>query len=209
MTVEDPIEYTLDGINQVQVNKEIGLDFAASLKTFLRQDPDIIMVGEIRDEETAQMAVKASLTGHLVLSTIHTNSALGTIDRLKDMRVQDYLIANTLNLSVAQRLVRLLCKSCRLESTDRIEFPNESLQEITHFRSTGCEKCYFTGFQGRIALFEMLEIDREVSEMIKNDPGSIYNHLSKQGFKTIKDQARELIKSGKTSFEEAYPLLIE
>jgi type IV pilus assembly protein PilB len=209
MTVEDPIEYTIDGINQVQVKNDIGFDFAAALKTFLRQDPDIIMIGEIRDQETAQMAVKASLTGHLVLSTIHTNSALGTIDRLRDMDIPSYLIANTLNLSVAQRLVRLLCEECKQHSTELIQ--NSVIQESVndHYISQGCSNCHFTGYKGRTALFELLEIDEYITKAIKENKNDFNTYLTEKGFKSLKNQAFELFKNHKTSFEEIYPLLID
>jgi type IV pilus assembly protein PilB len=209
MTVEDPIEYTINGINQVQVKNDIGFDFAAALKTFLRQDPDIIMIGEIRDQETAQMAVKASLTGHLVLSTIHTNSALGTIDRLKDMDIPSYLIANTLNLSVAQRLVRLLCKDCKQHSTETIK--SSVIQEAitSHYTPKGCANCHFTGYRGRTALFELLEIDEYITKAIKENKNDFNTYLTEKGFKSLKNQAFELFKNHKTSFEEIYPLLID
>jgi type IV pilus assembly protein PilB len=209
MTVEDPIEYTINGINQVQVKNDIGFDFAAALKTFLRQDPDIIMIGEIRDQETAQMAVKASLTGHLVLSTIHTNSALGTIDRLKDMDIPSYLIANTLNLSVAQRLVRLLCKDCKQHSTEIIK--NTVIQEAihSHYTPKGCTNCHYTGYRGRTALFELLEIDEYITKAIKENKNDFNTYLTEKGFKSLKNQAFELFKNHKTSFEEIYPLLID
>lgn len=209
LTVEDPIEYTLEGINQVQVKHDIGFDFATALKTFLRQDPDVIMVGEIRDQETAQMAVKASLTGHLVFSTIHTNSALGTINRLKDMGIPDYLIASTLNLSVAQRLVRLLCDHCKVQENHKIElFLNQQNLE-KHASANGCEHCHYTGYIGRTALFEMVEINEQVSQMIKNDAISDHNGSDSFSFTSIKQQAIVLLVEERTSYEEIYPLLIE
>jgi type IV pilus assembly protein PilB len=208
LTVEDPIEYTLDGINQVQVKHDIGFDFTAALKTFLRQDPDIIMVGEIRDKETAQMAVKASLTGHLVLSTIHTNSALGTIDRLKDMDIPEYLIASTLNLSVAQRLVRLLCPHCKKAEESKVDLMDKKASQIhSHYIASGCNKCQFTGYAGRTALFEMIENNRQMSSAIKHN--TYISHAESIDIPTIKNQAVQLLRDGKTSYEEIYPLLIE
>ncbi len=210
LTVEDPIEYTLEGINQVQVKHDIGFDFAAALKTFLRQDPDIIMVGEIRDQETAQMAVKASLTGHLVLSTIHTNSALGTIDRLKDMGIPNYLIASTLNLSVAQRLVRLLCTHCmEIENSDIALFTHNKAFLHQHALAKGCSRCHYTGYSGRTALFEMIEIDEKMTEKIKNNSSSYDSDADSLSFISIKEQAIRLLKDRKTSYAEVYPLLIE
>ncbi|WP_369793462.1 GspE/PulE family protein [Lacinutrix sp. Hel_I_90] len=153
VTVEDPIEYTLKGINQVQLKEDIGLTFTSALRSFLRQDPDIIMLGEIRDAETAKMAIRASLTGHLVLSTIHTNSALGTISRLVDMGVPAFLIAETLNVSVAQRLLRKLCVSCKeVHDFDEKELPrnfNPPHKIKAHYKAKGCEACYYTGYKGR------------------------------------------------------------
>ncbi|MGB5982073.1 MAG: GspE/PulE family protein [Nonlabens sp.] len=209
LTVEDPIEYTLNGINQVQIKHDIGFDFASALKTFLRQDPDIIMVGEIRDTETAQMAVKAALTGHLVLSTIHTNSALGTLDRLIDMGVPKYLIASTLNLSVAQRLVRLLCNDCKKSELSKLDFFNgDDELETNHYKSNGCSSCNFTGYKGRTALFEMIEIGSKISENIKLG-NSIIKDEQFSNYRSIKKQAIDLLKSGNTSYEEIFPLLIE
>jgi general secretion pathway protein E/type IV pilus assembly protein PilB len=157
ITIEDPIEYTLEGINQVQLKESIGLDFGAAMRTFLRQDPDIIMLGEIRDKDTAQMAIRAALTGHLVFSTIHTNSAWGTITRLIDMGVPSFLIANTLNLSAAQRLVRTLCTHCKeKQPLDVKSFPSgfEPLRDLPeHFVAVGCDQCYYTGYQGRKAIY--------------------------------------------------------
>jgi len=210
LTVEDPIEYTIGGINQVQVKKDIGFGFATALKTFLRQDPDIIMVGEIRDQETAQMAVKASLTGHLVLSTIHTNSALGTIDRLRDMGIPSYLIASTLNLSVAQRLVRLLCNHCHKIVDTPIDWIGNNGESIeSHAEPEGCPECHYTGYKGRTALFELIEMNSLVSQAIKTDQTDYNEHLKNQGFHSLKDQALHLLKEKRTSFEEIYSLLIE
>ena len=153
LTIEDPIEYTLEGVNQVQLKESIGLGFASALRTFLRQDPDVIMVGEIRDTETANMAIRASLTGHLVLSTIHTNSAWGTVSRLMDMNIPPFLVASTLNTTVAQRLVRLLCPKCKKETPFDTElYPRQfkPYQAVHfHFLPNGCEECYYTGYKGR------------------------------------------------------------
>lgn len=209
MTVEDPIEYTLSGINQIQVKHDIGFDFANALKSFLRQDPDIIMVGEIRDQETAQMAVKAALTGHLVFSTIHTNSAIGTVDRLLDMGIPKYLIANTLNLSVAQRLVRVLCVSCKVKNEDTI-VANQIHAEISdHLKPVGCAICHYTGYSGRTALFELLEITPEFSKVIKSELSDYSQYLASSSYKSIKIQALQLLKKGQTSYEEIFPLLLD
>lgn len=212
VTVEDPIEYTLEGINQVQLKENIGLTFASALRTFLRQDPDVIMLGEIRDGETAQMAIRAALTGHLVLSTIHTNSAWGTISRLVDMGVPSFLIASTLNTTVAQRLLRLLCNHCKEQQAfDPQLFPPNyraprNLQY--HYVAKGCEHCHYTGYKGRKAVYEVIPIDYELAENIKNNNFNIKSELESRNIKTLMENAFELLENGSTSIEEAYPILI-
>lgn len=209
VTVEDPIEYTLKGINQVQLKENIGLTFTSALRSFLRQDPDIIMLGEIRDAQTAQMAIRASLTGHLVLSTIHTNSAVGTISRLIDMDIPPFLIAETINISVAQRLVRTLCDTCKKEEPFNDKnlprsFKPDSLLK-THFTAKGCDDCYHTGYKGRRAIYEILPITHEVADAIKN------NTLVQLDFtknKKLSNKAFDLLSRGLTSLEEIYPILI-
>lgn len=212
VTVEDPIEYTLEGINQVQLKESIGLTFASALRSFLRQDPDIIMLGEIRDGETAEMAVRAALTGHLVLSTIHTNSAWGTISRLVDMGVPPFLIASTLNTSVAQRLVRLLCTHCKKEEDFSAKmFPRnfKPVREIKkHYVAVGCEHCYYTGYKGRKALYEVIPMDYELGEMIKNGNFGVQNELKAKGIKSLAENAFDLLDEGKTSINEVYPMLL-
>lgn len=209
LTIEDPIEYTLDGISQVQLQENIGLDFTKALKTFLRQDPDIIMVGEIRDTQTAQMALRASLTGHLVLSTIHTNSAWGAITRLIDMGVPSFLITSTLQVSAAQRLVRLLCDSCKVqqEYTQQGD-PYELSQDINiHYTERGCEQCNFTGFNGRIAVYEILPITDELAVFIREGVRSIEEYHKRNNIRTLRDNALELVKQGSTSIKEVYSLI--
>lgn len=212
LTVEDPIEYTLQGINQVQVKENIGLSFAKALRTFLRQDPDIIMLGEIRDAETANMAIRAALTGHLVLSTIHTNSAWGTVSRLIDMNIPPFLIANTLNTSVAQRLVRLLCPNCKQEIPfDKNLFPKKfspSEDVKTQYIPVGCPSCYNTGYKKRKAIYEVLPIDEELAEEIKRGSSRVDELLKEKGIKSLSDNALELFKEGLTSLEEVYPMLM-
>ncbi len=212
MTVEDPVEYTLEGINQVQVKEDIELTFAAALRSFLRQDPDIIMLGEIRDETTAAMAVRAALTGHLVLSTIHTNSAWEITTRLSDMGVPDFLVSGTLNLAVAQRLVRKLCPHCKTETTKELEFPTAYQPKhipTKHATSTGCDSCYYTGYKGRKAVYEVIPIDRELSELIKkkNNSTTVDAILEEKGIKSLADSAYQLFLDEVTSFEEIYPIL--
>lgn len=213
LTVEDPIEYTLEGINQVQLKENIGLDFAATLRTFLRQDPDIIMVGEIRDVNTANMAIRAALTGHLVLSTIHTNSAWATVSRLIDMGIPPFLIASTLNVSIAQRLIRKLCNTCKVRKPVRPElFPTsftipDSLLE--HYEALGCEECYHTGYSGRKAIYEILPVDKELMSLIKTNVLSIEDYIENKNINTLKQNALDLIKEGTTSIEEVFSLLME
>ncbi len=205
LTIEDPIEYTLEGVNQVQLKEDIGLNFASTLRTFLRQDPDIIMVGEIRDVETANMAVRAALTGHLVLSTIHTNSAWATVSRLIDMGVPPFLIASTLNVSVAQRLVRKLCDHCKKEE----KYSGDFVKDIeTHFISVGCSKCYQTGYKGRKAIYEIIPISKELVEKIASKEWDITTYFKEKNIVTLKDNAIKLVKKGITSVEEIYPLLL-
>jgi type IV pilus assembly protein PilB len=211
LTIEDPIEYTLEGINQVQLKENIGLDFASTLRTFLRQDPDIIMVGEIRDAKTANMAIRAALTGHLVLSTIHTNSAWATISRLVDMGIPSFLIASTLNVSVAQRLVRKLCDDCKEEvKISKDVFPSsfEIPKDLTkHYKAVGCNNCYHTGYQGRKAIYEIIPITKTLVEHIRQNDLEIYTYIKKHKIGTLKSNAIELIRQGVTSVDEVYALL--
>ncbi|WP_420575158.1 GspE/PulE family protein [Kordia sp.] len=211
LTIEDPIEYTLEGINQVQLKENIGLDFSSTLRTFLRQDPDVIMVGEIRDAKTANMAIRAALTGHLVLSTIHTNSAWATISRLIDMDIPPFLIASTLNMSVAQRLVRKLCNHCKKEeSIEKATLPKDfsipkNMQ--THHVAVGCNACYQTGYLGRKAIYEIIPIDTELINQIKKNETEISAYLKEKNINSLKDNAIALIQDGTTSIDEVYALL--
>lgn len=212
LTVEDPIEYTLQGVNQVQVRENIGLTFATALRTFLRQDPDIIMLGEIRDAETANMAIRAALTGHLVLSTIHTNSAWGTISRLTDMGIPSFLIANTLNISVAQRLVRLLCPGCKKEEAfDEDLFPRKYKppeKVHTHFVPVGCPACFNTGYKGRKAIYEVIPIDEDLSDEIKKGNSRVDGLLKEKNLEVLGGNAFNLFRNGDTSIEEIYSMLL-
>ncbi len=212
LTIEDPIEYTLEGINQVQLKEDIGFDFPKALRTFLRQDPDVIMVGEIRDNDTAAMAIKAALTGHLVLSTIHTNSAWGTVSRLIDMKVPSYLLASTLCVSIAQRLIRKLCNNCKVKSkVVASDFPMgfqipKALNET--YKSKGCNQCYHTGFAGRKAIYEILPISKELEMEIKKNSLEIDEYICSQKIQTLKGNALRLVEEGVTSINEVYPILI-
>lgn len=211
LTIEDPIEYTLEGINQVQLREDIEFDFPAALRAFLRQDPDIIMVGEIRDDKTANMAIKAALTGHLVLSTIHTNSAWATISRLIDMKVPSFLLASTLTMSIAQRLVRKLCPHCKKEKeSETKDFPlgfeiPEAIK--THNIATGCNHCYQTGYLGRKAIYELLPITKELETAIRQNELQIDAYIDSQNIQTLQSNAIRLVREGVTSVEEVYALL--
>lgn len=211
LTIEDPIEYTLEGINQVQLKESIGLDFPSALRTFLRQDPDTIMVGEIRDKDTASMAIRASLTGHLVLSTIHTNSAWGIVARLIDMGIPEYLLADTLNTAVAQRLVRRLCTFCKekIPVTKDIYPPQYKppFEIDFHYTSKGCDECFHTGYKGRQAVYEVISIDNELANYIKEAKLNIAKILAAKGFRSLADNSFDLFAKGITSIKEVYPIL--
>jgi type IV pilus assembly protein PilB len=211
MTAEDPVEYNIDGINQVNVNSEIGLTFAAALRSFLRQDPDVIMLGEIRDLETAEIAVKAALTGHLVLSTLHTNDSASTLTRLTDMGVDPYLSASAVRLIVAQRLIRLICQNCKIEidpsKNDLLPYLHltpEERNEIKLFKGKGCSICNNTGYKGRCGLYEVLPIDQSIQELIisKAPPFTIKNKAIADGMMTIRGSGLVKMKAGLTSIEE-------
>lgn len=211
LTIEDPIEYTLEGINQVQLKENIGLDFSSALRTFLRQDPDIIMVGEIRDVKTANMAIRAALTGHLVLSTIHTNSAWATISRLIDMGIPPFLIASTLNMSVAQRLVRKLCTHCKQQTAvDPKSFPMGFAipKDLEHHSiAVGCNECHHTGYHGRKALYEILPVQKSLENDIKENVLEIDAYMDEHHIPSLRDNALALVRQGITSVEEVYALL--
>ncbi len=208
MTAEDPVEYNLEGINQVNVHEEIGLTFASSLKAFLRQDPNIVMVGEIRDLETASVAVKAALTGHLVLSTVHTNDAPSTVNRLIDMGIEPFLVASSTNLILAQRLVRRLCSNCKEE----VKMHPEGMRELAIgsedpfnvFEARGCQKCSNTGYKGRVGLYEVMPISEEIREMILNrcSANEIKIQAINEGMLTLRADGIEKLKKGSTSLEE-------
>ena len=213
ITVEDPIEMNIEGINQVQVNSEIGMTFAAALRSILRQDPNVILIGEIRDSETAQIAVRASITGHLVLSTIHTNNALATVERLLDMDVERYLLSSALSGIISQRLAKMLCDKCRYQrETTKYEkkifkkYMNMNVTHIWDANPKGCEHCR-NGYHGRIALHEVLEIDDNIRTALSNEKSS-KKDIAKMVYSgnTITMLQDALIKclEGKTSFEEVY-----
>ncbi|MCA9727516.1 MAG: type IV-A pilus assembly ATPase PilB [Candidatus Eisenbacteria bacterium] len=210
MTAEDPVEYNIDGINQVNVNDAIDLTFAAALRAFLRQDPNVVMVGEIRDKETASIAIKAALTGHLVLSTLHTNDAPSTLNRLIDMGVEPFLVASSVNLILAQRLVRRLCEKCKepLELSDELmaelELTPDSTKGATPFQPKGCYDCNDTGYRGRQGIYEVMLITPAVRDLIlEHRPTSeIKVQAVKEGMLTLRMDALEKLKLGMTSVEE-------
>ena len=207
ITVEDPVEYNADNISQIQVNQKVGLTFAAGLRSILRQDPDIIMVGEIRDSETAEIALRSALTGHLLLSTLHTNDATSSLSRLMDMGIEDFLISSTLLGVLAQRLARKLCVNCKEEVTllphvaQEIGIPEEKL----YFQAVGCKHCDFTGYKGRQAIGELFIIDDTVKEMLKDglNDHQVREAMKKNGMITIADKLKGLLLAGETSYEEA------
>lgn len=214
LTVEDPIEYRFTFIKQTQVNEKAGYTFSAALKAFMRQDPDVMLIGEIRDEETAELAIRASITGHLVLSTLHTNDAVSSIARLEDMKLKSYMIAEGLLLIISQRLVRKLCPYCKKQITIKKEellnygFKKEEIEkyedELTIYEKVGCDKCRYTGYMGRIAVAELLEVDHEIKKMIIDEQSSldIENAAIKKGMRTLKEDALLKILNGVTTLEE-------
>ncbi|MFA5293673.1 MAG: ATPase, T2SS/T4P/T4SS family [Phycisphaerae bacterium] len=213
MTVEDPVEYKFDGMNQVHVRSQVGLTFAAALRAFLRQDPDIIMVGEVRDQETAQICLRAALTGHMVLSTLHTNDALAAINRLADMGVEKFLLASALRVVEAQRLVRRLCQKCK----EKYQVDKETLRkwhldpDKEYFRPKGCEDCRGGGYSGRVGLFEVVPITAKLRDMISG--GSALNELRaqarKEKFMLLLDAGLNKVQEGLTSLEEVLSTCME
>jgi type IV pilus assembly protein PilB len=216
-TAEDPVEFNLMGINQVQVHEEIGLNFASCLRSFLRQDPDIIMVGEVRDFETAEIAIKAALTGHLVLSTLHTNDAPSTINRLLNMGIEPFLVASSVNLIAAQRLARVICDSCKSpvqvspQMLLNLGVPPDEIQGWICYKGTGCPQCNNTGYKGRVALYEVMPVREEVRELILQ--GASASEIKKEGMrmgmKTLRQTALTKLKEGITTVEEVLKSTVE
>ncbi len=209
-TCEDPVEYNFAGINQVQVKEEIGLTFAASLRSFLRQDPDIIMVGEIRDYETAEIGVKAALTGHLVLSTLHTNDAPSTITRMLNMGIEPFLVSSSLNLILAQRLARRVCENCKeelkipLKALSDAGMKTERLKEVRLRRGKGCDECNRTGFRGRVALYEVMPVRAEIKDIVLRGGSApdIKSAAIRLGMKTLRQSGLTKVEEGVTTLEE-------
>ncbi len=206
VTVEDPVEKRIDGINQVQINNKSGMTFAAALRSILRQDPDIIMIGEMRDEETAEIGIRAAITGHLVFSTLHTNDAASTITRLIDMGVPAYMAASSLIGVVAQRLVKILCGKCKIKRMTSAE-ENELLginKSIEVYDACGCSECSNTGYKGRTAIHEIIHCTGSIKEIIVNgaDKELIERKAKENGTRMLSDNAAELVIAGKTSIKE-------
>jgi len=203
ITIEDPIEYQIKGIGQIQVNSKIDLTFAAGLRSILRQDPDVIMVGEIRDAETAEIAIQASMTGHLVLSTLHTNDAATAVTRLVDMGIEPFMIASSLTTVMAQRLVRVICPHCREEYRPVERYSGITLPEKL-FRGRGCEKCFGLGTLGRTAIYEIMPVDQELCSMIirRAHAGEIKEYAVSRGMKTLRDDGLARAAAGITTIEE-------
>jgi len=210
MTAEDPVEFNLVGVNQVQVRENIGLNFAAALRSFLRQDPNIILVGEIRDFETAEIAVKAALTGHLVLSTLHTNDAPSTINRLMNMGIEPFLVASSVNLICAQRLVRRICSNCKIDEPHappalvEAGFTQEEANKVIPKKGTGCEKCNNTGYKGRVGLYEVMEIGEELRELILVGASGLElrRKAVEEGMITLRRSGLYKVMDGVTTIEE-------
>jgi type IV pilus assembly protein PilB len=212
-TAEDPVEFNLAGINQVQIHEEIGLTFANALRSFLRQDPDIILVGEIRDFETAEIAIKAALTGHLVLSTLHTNDAPSTVNRLLNMGIEPFLVSSATNLILAQRLVRKICQECKEPVTISPESfvklgvqkeEYEQYKDITFYKGKGCDICNNTGYKGRLALYEVMPISEPIKELILQGASAIdiKREAIHQGLQTLRRSGISKLLGGVTSLEE-------
>jgi type IV pilus assembly protein PilB len=211
VTVEDPVEYQLNGINQVQVKPEIGFDFAAALRSILRQDPDIVMIGEIRDNETADIAVKAALTGHQVLTTLHTNDAAGAITRLIDMDIEPFLVASSVTLTCAQRLMRRVCNHCKEprevpdKLIEQLRMTREEAQSSKFFKGRGCDYCKNTGYSGRLAVIELIPITEEIRRLViqRKAANEIKQIALEQGMQTLRQNAIEKARQGLSTLEEA------
>ncbi|HPT26166.1 MAG TPA: type II secretion system ATPase GspE [Bryobacteraceae bacterium] len=201
ITIEDPVEYQMDGINQIHVNTQIGLTFAMGLRHIVRQDPDVIMVGEIRDYETAEVAIRSALTGHFVYSTLHTNDAPSAITRMTDMGVENYLICSSVVAVLAQRLVRVICQNCRTEAGERITPDGET---IMTYKGAGCERCFGTGYKGRIGIFEMMEMNDKLRKMVmaNADASDLTAEARSAGMRTLREDGWMKVANGVTTADE-------
>ncbi|MFT5700781.1 MAG: general secretion pathway protein E [Desulforhopalus sp.] len=212
ITVEDPIEYRISGIGQVQINPKIDLTFASGLRSIVRQDPDVILVGEIRDTETAEIAIQSALTGHLVFSTLHTNDSAGAITRLRDMGIEPFLIASSVNAILAQRLVRIICEHCKEEYTpapemlEKIGLGGAEYKDQKVFRGRGCAKCHSTGFKGRRGIFELLHMTQDMKALVlqTSDANQIRQRAIENGMVTLQQAGAEKVLQGLTTIEEVY-----
>ena len=208
ITIEDPVEYQLRGVNQIQVNAKTGLTFAAGLRAILRHDPDVVLVGEIRDKETAEIAVQASLTGHLVFSTLHTNDAPGAATRLIDMGIEPYLVASSVEIVLAQRLVRLICPHCKHEvqasEVDKLRRTFGDLVPEVIYEGAGCRHCQNTGYHGRQGVFEMMAVTDEIRSLIlhRAPAQELRRVATSQGMRSLRDDGWRLLRDGKTTVEE-------
>jgi type IV pilus assembly protein PilB len=217
LTAEDPVEYEMDGIGQVQVRDDIGYTFQTALRSFLRQDPEVILIGEIRDKDTVDISLKAALTGHLVFSTLHTNDSISSITRLQNMGTPDYLIAAALSLVLAQRLVRKNCPECKISDEsisikllNSIGISPEIAARAKILKGKGCDKCNHSGYKGRMAVYEVLDISKEMKNAILVNVGSteLFALAKKQGFRTMQEMGHELLLSGNLSFAEYQRVLL-
>jgi type IV pilus assembly protein PilB len=210
MTAEDPVEFQLPGINQVQMKESIGLNFAAALRSFLRQDPNIVLVGEIRDFETAEIAIKAALTGHLVLSTLHTNDAPATINRLMNMGIEPFLVATSVNLIAAQRLIRRICQNCKQEEDVPVQallnvgFSETEAPQIQLYKGRGCEQCNQRGYKGRVGLFEVMDVTEDIRELVLSGASAVElrRRALEEGMIGLRQSGLQKIRDGVTTIEE-------
>jgi len=207
ITVEDPVEYKSDNINQIQVNSKVGLTFASGLRSILRQDPDIIMLGEIRDTETASISVQAALTGHLLFSTLHTNRAPAAITRLIDMGVEKFLLSSSLLGVLAQRLVRKLCPHCKVEDKIAEQYSGafEIDENVVIYKANGCKECNYTGYSGRVAIGELFVLTEKIKEHLKDDidDSSLMHMAVEDGMVSLSEQLKDMLVQGITSLDES------
>ena len=210
VTAEDPVEYNMEGITQVNCDSEIGLTFDEALRSFMRQDPDIIMVGEIRDVQTADIALKAAMTGHLVLSTLHTNDAPATVSRLVNMGIPPYLVASSQMTIIAQRLMRRLCKKCRQPYTPETDIL-KAMGETAFYMSVGCDACAGTGYDGRLGIYELLQISERIIDLIlRNEPAGVIKEAAvAEGMVTLREAALCKLAAGETTIEEVFRVTID
>lgn len=213
VTVEDPVEYSLEGINQINVNSKVGLTFASGLRSILRQDPDIVMIGEMRDNETAEIGIRAAITGHLVLSTLHTNDAPSSVMRLVDMGVEPFMVATALKGVIAQRLVRRICPNCKeaipADVAERRLLGVGENEEVVHYKGKGCASCNYSGYAGRMGVYEIMNIDRDLKDLILKTSNSdeVKDLAIKKGMKTLAMSAKELVLSGQTTIDEMMKII--